>query len=243
MNRWWEGDFFAWDLETTGVDLDEARIVTACATLVKADGTVSDTVEFLVNPGVEIPKEASDVHGITTEMAVEMGGDPKDAITDLALFITDALTVKTPVVAFNARFDFSILDRECRRHGIPTLDQRTAGLVWPVLDPYVLDKAADKYRRGKRTLSAMSELYGVELTDAHNATADAIAGAQVARAVIRTYRGLQMPTAGHLHHAQEIWAKQQAMSLERHLREKNSDPTIVLDKEWPVVPAQGEAGK
>lgn len=235
--KWWDGDFLAFDLETTGTDLDESRIVTACLATVQADGSVVDAVEFLVNPGVEIPEEASNVHGVTTEMAAELGSDPEEAITSLALFIADALTMKTPVVAFNARFDFTILDRECRRYGIATLSQRTAGLVHPVLDPFVMDKAVDKYRKGKRTLGVMSELYGVELSNAHNATADAVAGAEVARAIVRRYRGLQMPTAGHLHHAQEIWAKQQAASLELYFRKKNGDPTITLDRDWPVVPA------
>lgn len=235
---WWDQDFVAFDLETTGTDLEEARIVTACIATVHADGTDEGPFEITVNPGVEIPKEASDVHGITTEMAAEIGADPRYALLALNAALGQALTMKTPLVAFNARFDFTILDRESRRHGVQTLHELTSGLIEPVLDPFVLDKAVDKYRKGKRNLSTMSEHYGVELTNAHNATADAVAAAQIARAIIRRYRGLQMPHASQLHKAQTTWARQQAVSLERYFREKDNDNTIVLDKEWPFVPAE-----
>ncbi|MFD4858470.1 exonuclease domain-containing protein [Streptomyces atratus] len=234
--NWWDGEFVAFDLETTGTDLEEARIVTVCVSTVHSDGSIANTLELTVNPGIEIPVEASNVHGITTEIAATVGLAPEDALRGVTNILGDALDMQTPLVAFNARFDFTILDRECRRHHMPPLQEMTAGVIAPVLDPFVLDKAVDKYRKGKRTLAAMCDLYGVELVNAHNATADAIAAAQVARAIIRRYRGLQMP-ASALHQAQELWARQQATSLERYFRQQGGNPTLVLDKDWPMVPA------
>ncbi|MFJ1700359.1 exonuclease domain-containing protein [Streptomyces sp. NPDC088252] len=234
--NWWESEFAAFDLETTGTDLEEARIVTSCVAWIRGDGTVRDAWSALVNPGIEIPTSASDVHGFTTELA-EAGLDPQDALPGIVNALSDALGMGIPVVAFNARYDFTILDRDCRRNDVQTLSSRTANVVRPILDPFVLDKAVDKYRKGRRTLSTMSELYGVELTNAHDATADAIAAAQVARVIIRQYKGLQMP-AEQLHKAQEVWARQQAVSLERYFREKDGNPDIVLDKAWPIVPTE-----
>ena len=73
------------------------------------------------------------------------------------------------VCAFNAAYDFSLLDAECRRYGLDTIDAR------PVIDPMVIDRRVDRFRRGKRTLTVATEVYGVELLDAHDASADAIA--------------------------------------------------------------------
>ncbi|MFH9606817.1 exonuclease domain-containing protein [Streptomyces sp. NPDC017448] len=235
--NWWEGNFLAFDLETTGTDLEEARIVTASTALVHADNTVGDVIELLINPGVDIPQEASAVHGVTTEMAREAGLSPEFALTGIVHTLATALSTNLPVVAFNARFDLTVLDRDCRRHGVTTLSELTYGLVTPILDPFVLDKAVDKYRKGKRTLGVMSELYGVELLNAHNAVADAVAAAQITRAILRQYEGLRLPL-DQLQRAQELWARQQAVSLERYFRQKNGDASITLDKEWPLVPFQ-----
>ena len=65
-----------------------------------------------------------------------------------------------PVVAFNARYDLTMLDREARRHGIAPLTERGHELL--VIDPLIIDKQLDKYRKGKRTLTAVCEVYNVE---------------------------------------------------------------------------------
>ena len=59
----------SFDLETTSANPAEARIVTSA--MVKIQGRKVDSVELLADPGVEIPAEATQVHGITTEYARE----------------------------------------------------------------------------------------------------------------------------------------------------------------------------
>ena len=44
-----------------------------------------------------------------------------------------------------------------------------------VIDPFVIDKHIDPYRKGKRTLTAVCEHHGVKQTDAHDATGDDLA--------------------------------------------------------------------
>jgi len=55
------------DIESTGVETETARIVELACIKYNPDGTQEEKT-ILVNPGIPIPKEASDVHGITDEM-------------------------------------------------------------------------------------------------------------------------------------------------------------------------------
>src|SRR5690606_31306719 len=94
-----------------------------------------------------------------------------------ALFAQDV-----PVVAYNASYDFSLLTHECLRHGIAPLES-----PGPIIDPHVIDKAVDRYRKGKRTLEVVAAHYRVALDGAHEAAADAIAAGRVAQAIARLF--------------------------------------------------------
>lgn len=223
---WWDGPLVGFDLETTGVDPETARIVTACV-LVHDPDHPTDIVrswDWLVNPGVPIPDEAAAVHGVTTERAVADGEDAASAVRSI---ITALYGFSLPMVAFNAAYDFTVLDREARRHGIEPL------VPHPVLDPFVIDKQVDRYRRGKRTLGVTCQHYGVTLDAAHTADADALAAVQLARAIPRLVSG-SPAQADDLHRAQIGWRAEQSASLQDYLRRQ--DPTVVVNGTWPVHP-------
>lgn len=55
------------DLETTGVDPNSDRIVTAFFGVLDGDGELTVSREWIVDPGVPIPPGASNVHGWTAE--------------------------------------------------------------------------------------------------------------------------------------------------------------------------------
>lgn len=225
---WWDGPLVGFDLETTGPEPDEARIVTACV-VVDVPGEAPVVATWLVDPGVEIPEGATAVHGVTTEHAREHGQPARAAVAR----ILEVLRAQAhPLVAFNASFDFTVLDREARRHGQAPLAPE------PVIDPFVLDKQADRYRRGKRTLTACAEHYGVELVDAHSADADALAAVQVARAIGREHR--PPADAHHLHAGQVHWRREQCESLQDYLR-RTKDQHAVVDASWPVRPFEEDA--
>jgi DNA polymerase-3 subunit epsilon len=59
----------AFDIETTGVNPESDRIVTAAVSLL-GGGQPAEHLSWLVDPGIEIPAGASSVHGITTERAL-----------------------------------------------------------------------------------------------------------------------------------------------------------------------------
>jgi hypothetical protein len=106
------------DLETTGRDPEEARIVSA--SLVEVGGGLPLRERaWLVDPGVEIPEGATEVHGITTER-VRAEGLPTDAaIGEILTALDQALGTSRPLVIFNARYDLTVLDREALDVGEP----------------------------------------------------------------------------------------------------------------------------
>src|SRR5699024_4019489 len=60
---WHTGSMVGFDLETTGKNPHEARIVTASIVLLDPQGRTRAHAEWLLDPGVEIPAEAAAVHG------------------------------------------------------------------------------------------------------------------------------------------------------------------------------------
>lgn len=231
---WHLGRLAAFDIETTGTDPERDRIVTAAVSLVGASFEGRHRA-WLIDPGVEIPAEASAVHGITTERARAEGMQAHRAVEEITTVLAACLRQGAPIVAFNARFDLTILDREARRHGVVPLVQRvggTDGLI--VVDPFVLDKQVDRYRPGKRTLEAVCTHYHVRLDQAHAANADALAAARVAyRLATRTpeLRDLDLRSL----HAQQIeWAAQQAASLQEYFAGLGREERV--EGAWPIVP-------
>lgn len=175
------------DTETTGVDVEADRIVTAFVGIMDtATGEFVEKWSWLINPGIEIPKAASDVHGITTERATVEGIDPKDAVYAMYQRLDIIRRQDIAIVAMNASFDFTLLDREMMRHwpGVrPLFDTNDRGMaISPVVfDPMVFDRAIDKYRKGSRKLVDLAAFYGVPVEqNAHDAEADCRMAGRVA---------------------------------------------------------------
>lgn len=234
---WLDRPLAAFDLETTGTDPEEDRIVTASVALV-GKGTETEAADWLVDPGVEIPEKATDVHKITTEMARAEGRDAAEAVAEITTLLATYLNDDYPIVAFNARYDLTMLDRESRRYGIEPLVDLVGGPTGLlVLDPLILDKQMDPYRPGKRKLTDLCSLYEIELTEAHAAHADALAAARLAwRLGSRNpeFGGLDLPS---LHDRQVDWARAQAESLQEYFDRQGKDETV--ETEWPLVAWRG----
>ncbi|WP_442923501.1 3'-5' exonuclease [Microbacterium sp. KUDC0406] len=216
------------DLETTGVDVEADRIVTAHVGVLDARGREIAARSWLADPGIPIPEGATAVHGIGTDHARAHGRPPAEVVEQITRALRSLFAQGVPVVAYNASYDFSLLAHECGRHGIEPLDH-----PGPVIDPLVIDKAYDRYRPGKRTLEVVAAHYAVPLDGAHEASADAIAAGRVAQALAREFA---LPdTAGELHTRQVGWARAQAASLtEYFVRIGRLDPEETLDGTWPV---------
>ena len=228
----WGDRLGVFDLETTGVDVDTSRIVSACIAVLDEDGRLVSRWDWLADPGIEIPEGASAVHGITTERARAEGRPATVVVAEIAQTLRVLFDSGIPVTVYNAPYDLTLLDRECRRHGLAALEG-----TMPVIDPLVIDKAVDRYRKGKRTLEVTAELYEVPLDDAHDAGADAIAAGRVALALLRRYPDDLDIGLSDLHGRQEVWHAEQAASFQEYLRSKRGDDSYVADPSWPVKPA------
>lgn len=232
----WHGEpLTGFDLETTGTDIETDRIVTAALVRLGPDGGLTGRHGWLIDPEVPIPAEATAIHGISTEHARAHGDLAATAIEEITRALAETLGAGLPLVIMNARYDLSLLDRECRRHGITPLSERLGAEPSPVIDPLVLDKHADRYRKGRRTLQALCAHYGVELETAHEAGADAVAAARAARRLGQRHPAIGAASAAELHALQIRAAAEQAESLQRHLR--RTDPTARITSAWPLVPA------
>ncbi|MFF0396852.1 3'-5' exonuclease [Streptomyces sp. NPDC005248] len=232
---WISGPLVSFDLETTGTDVETDRIVTAAVVRLDPGGAVAEERTWLLNPGVAIPEQASVIHGISTEHAREHGAPAAAAIEEIARAVAEGLRARMPLVVMNARYDLSLLDRECRRYEVESISERLGNALSPVIDPLVIDKHVDKYRKGKRALHALCAHYGVSLDDAHNARADAVAAARVVQRMGERHRPVGLMSLAELHDLQVRAAAEQSVSLQAYLR-RTADPTAVVEPAWPLIP-------
>lgn len=236
---WAEVVWAAFDVETTGVDVETDRIVTACIGIGAPKLASWHPREWLINPGIPIPDEAAAIHGITTEKARAEGADPVVALTEIRDAIAAAWRRGWVLVGYNIAFDLTILDRELRRHELEPLNH-----IGPVVDPLVIDKATDTYRKGSRKLVDVAAHYGIRLgQDAHNASSDAFAAMRLAFQLTQylpicpnNWRG----TLDEAHRWQAEAYTEQRLSLAHYFRTKKGDPDtaaqIEADTEWPIRP-------
>jgi DNA polymerase-3 subunit epsilon len=234
-NSWASGPYLAFDTETTGVNVAVDRIVTAAIVDIRP-GQEPRTRTWLVNPGVEIPAEATAVHGVTTEQARAEGVHPSVALDEISLEIETALASGVPLVAMNAAYDLTLLDRELIRYRLGSLGERLGGYdaLRPVLDPMVLDREVDKYRKGKRTLTALCQHYKVTLDEAHAAHADALAACRVLFRIAQYYpRVIGAVDPHELHDRQIAWHAERQADFAKYLHSKGEDPKDI-DGSWPI---------
>ena len=238
---WLNETLVGFDLETTGTDPAESRIVTAALVEAKG-GEVFREQAWLADPGVPIPAEAAAIHGVSTERAVAEGRPAAEVADEVAAALCHHWRAGVPVVVFNAPFDLSLLEAELARYGLAPLAERLGGgRPGPVLDPLAIDRAVDKYRKGSRTLQSACAVYGVELNGAHRAGNDALAALRVALALGRTYPAqVGDCEPADLHQRQVDWYRDWADGLQSWLR-RSKDPAAVVDGSWPARRLPGAA--
>ncbi len=216
---WWPGTALAYDSESTGPEPTTARLVTAHAVEVSAAGATVRGA-WLMNPGCEIPADATAIHGVSTEQAQLEGEAPEVVVLAITTVLSCAWAAGLPLVAMNASFDMTLLERERALLGRGPMDPG------PVLDPFVIDHGCDPFRRGKRTLTALAAHYNVAQGEAHTAAGDAITAARIV-----------WPQIAHLSlEAMQLWQalayRERQTHLERYFLEQGKPERI--DSSWPV---------
>jgi DNA polymerase III subunit epsilon len=227
MSNSWFDTLGVFDLETTGIDVETSRIVSAHVGVLDGVGNLVEEWNWLADPGVEIPEQASAVHGITTARARAEGRPAAQVIAEIIEVLTSLFDRGLAVTIYNAPYDLSLLYYEAMRYDLEPLTEPA-----PIIDPLVLDRVVDKYRKGKRTLEAAAVVYGVDLVDAHDASADAVAAGRVAQAMARLHPEVLGIEAGILHAQQVAWCAEQSADFQDYMR-RTHNPAFTTSGTWP----------
>ena len=151
--------FAAFDLETTGLDPKNHRIVEIGAIKFDCRGIIAN-FSTLINPGIPMPPEAATVNGITDAM---LSGKPdiKDVLPDFLSFVKNTI-----IMAHNAPFDSGFINENLVRE-----------LIQPVLTNITIDtiELAKKKMPGLKSysLQKLAPELGLEAINAHRARDDA----------------------------------------------------------------------
>lgn len=230
-NEWWNRPIAVLDFETTGTDPLAARAVSVSLHVLDPHGLpAADPFDRIINPGVPIPPEASAVHGIDQEMVLLKGDDPEAVFNALQIEIGHANTWERPLAIFNVRYDWTLLHAENRRHGLK------APPAVALLDPTIIDRTLDKYRRGSRKLADVAGHYGVTLEDAHSADADAIATAGIMRALVERFPKELQITLADLQVLQARWFVEWRDGINAYWSRTGKDQRV--EGTWPLFDPQ-----
>ena len=237
-DSWIRGPLLGFDTETTGVDPRRDRLVTAALVArgpLTATGPRSQQVRtWVADPGVTIPAAAAAIHGVSTERARAEGRAAPEVLEEVADALAAAMDAGTPVVAFNGSFDLTLMESELARHALPTVRERLGGDLGPVVDPLVLDRGVDRYRRGKRRLGDLCEVYGVSVDESlHTAEVDVIAALDVLEAMVHVYPELARLSLGEFVPFQASAHRRWAESFNAWLARK-SPGRPGADPDWPL---------
>ncbi|MBU3010290.1 3'-5' exonuclease [Polaribacter vadi] len=172
MNLKLEKPIVFFDLETTGVNIGNDRIVEISILKVFPNGN-KESKTWLVNPEIEIPQEASDIHGITNEKVVT-----EPTFKELAKKV-NKMIMGCDLAGFNSnRFDIPLLAEELMR----------AGIDFDMNNRKAIDVQVIFHKKEQRTLGAGYQFYcGKELEGAHGAEADTNATYEILLAQLDKY--------------------------------------------------------
>lgn len=225
---WADGPLLAFDLETTAPDPLEARVVTATVIQIVPRKAPLAT-NWLADPGVDIPDEAAQIHGITTEHARAHGRPVAEVVDQVCGALQFAWSNGVPVVGHNVSYDLTVLATESARYALEEF-----AVTGPVLDTIVLDRGVDRYRKGKRTLTATCAVYGVTLTDgdAHSSDADALASARIAWKIAKRYPEIGAMALADLQDWQRDRHRAWADNFGAYLTKQGKRDDVSRD--WPV---------
>jgi DNA polymerase-3 subunit alpha/DNA polymerase-3 subunit epsilon len=219
----------AFDLETTGVSPRHDIPVSYGFVGHHLDREIR--IGDVVNPGRDIPVEASKIHGITNEM-VQHAATYDVVVPALANQISEIWRRGGAIVGMNVGYDLSMIQAIDESLGHGGLSGR--GVVGPVIDVMAIDRHFDQYRKGKRTLGHLCDHYGVSLENAHGALDDAAASLHVLFRQIERYPELKEFTLDDLGAKVRTWYLDWKRGLDKYFQSKGEAPMPPSAFEWPL---------
>ncbi len=186
------------DLETTGLNMSKDRVLSIGAVVIE-DGAIDFRQQFertlqcrelKLSPSVLI-------HGLGPT-AIAAGSDPAEALLELLEFIGDS-----PVLAFHAPFDQHMLGRAVKEH----LGHKLQHVFLDVADiaPLLCPQAQIR----EAGLDEWIEWFRLEVFERHNASADALATAELALILFSRARAQQILSPLNLQQRLSQWKRRQ----------------------------------
>ena len=224
---WTDGVLCSFDLETTGLNPITDNIVQFAVILTDKRGFIlPESISGLVNPGIPISPKATAVHHITDDMVQRDGADLEESWHLITQKLNYAVRRNIPIVIFNAPFDLGFLHQNTMHLELDIAEMN-------IIDPLVIDREIDKYRKGPRTLEVLAAHYSLSSSDElHDAKVDSALAADLARRI-----GSKSPDVGDsdpltLHHKQVSWYRAWADSYSDYLRRRGRAP--MTGRGWPL---------
>ena len=156
------------DVETAGLDpRSDALIAIGAVALRDGQIQLAEHIEVVLRQDAVSTRDNILVHGIGG--TAQRGGQaPQEALLGFLEFIG-----KDPLIAFHVMFDETALRRAVRQHLGFTLRARWLDLA------YLMPALFPEHARSARTLDDWLRLFGIDISQRHNASADALATAQL----------------------------------------------------------------
>ncbi|MEU8518697.1 3'-5' exonuclease [Streptomyces sp. NBC_01216] len=197
---WHRRALLALDIATTGNRAAVDRILS-----VALRGTAGDG-DWMLDPGPgPLSVAPGKGHGVTLARARAEGMPAAEALDAIAGRLAGHLASGEVLVVWFAPHVLGTLHAELLRHGVPTLTERLPAGVAPVCDPLVLDRHADRYRPGRRSLEAVAEWYGIPHARPGEAASDAETTLVLARTLAACHPALARLSRPALHTEQIRW--------------------------------------
>lgn len=159
------------DLETTGVNTDNDRIITCFLRAKDGDVTLFER-NWIIDPGVEIPEGASGVHGMDTAWVQEHGRkDVATVIEEIVHELSEYAHSGFVIAGYNSAFDLAMLESEAKRYnpGVQNLRIKESARF---IDPAIFSRVFDKYVKGGHQLITVAKRNGVDIEEDRLHSAD-----------------------------------------------------------------------
>lgn len=140
--------YVVFDFETTGFNAGGKDSIIEIGAVKIFNGEIVDTYDELINPGHKLEAKITEVTNITDEMLKDKDNE-ENAIKRFIEWFSDL-----PMVAHNAKFDVSFLERCYQKYNLGEFKN-------PVIDTLELSRVLDN-NYARHSLSALVKRYDVE---------------------------------------------------------------------------------
>ena len=168
-----EDTFVCLDCETTGLDIENDKIIEIAATKFTFNKKIK-TIDTLINPMCDIPEESQKIHNISNEMVQKK---PKiyEILPLILEFIDDHI-----IVGHGIKFDITIIAKEAARHQIPC----------NITKNFLIDTLRLARLYGESPVNSLEKLcqhFNIEVERSHRALSDVLVNIEIFKHLSKSF--------------------------------------------------------